>query len=225
MSDDYGADRGLALLYLPEADRSAMRALFAISAAMGAVLRSTDEPMIGRIRLAWWREQLEALTLEAPAPAEPRLVAAQALLLPRGISGKDLAGLEQGWERMLDPFPWSVETSEGIWFRGVLAFGLAARLLGSPSEPLQKMGGLWALTDAARYCSDPATRALLLERAATIARGLKGMRFASRLRPLSMLGALALRDIARHARGAPIEREGTPGRAWTMLKHRLSGRL
>lgn len=222
MTEDYGVDRGLALLYVPAADRPAMRALFALSAAMGAVLRSTGEPMVGQIRLAWWREQLEALTPESPVPAEPRLRAAQALLLPRGISGKDLAGLEQGWERMLDPFPWSVETTEGIWFRGVLAFGLAARILGMPNEKLQQAGGLWALADAARYCSDPATRTLLIERARTIARGLAGTRFPARLRPLSMLGALAMRDVAR---GEPVEPEGTPGRAWTMLRHRITGRL
>lgn len=222
MSEDYGADRGLALLHVPAPDRAAMKALFEISAAMGAVLRSTGEPMIGKIRLAWWREQLEALTPDSPAPDEPRLKAAQALLLPRGISGKDLAGLEQGWERMLDPFPWSVETTEGIWFRGVLAFGLAARVLGSPNEKLQQAGGLWALTDAARYCSDPETRGLLIERAAKIARGLEGARFPKRLRSLSMLGALAMRDVAR---GEPVEPEGTPGRAWTMLRHRLTGRL
>ncbi|MEO6433134.1 MAG: squalene/phytoene synthase family protein [Sphingomicrobium sp.] len=222
MSEDYGADRGLALHYLPEADRPAMKALFALSAAMGAVLRSTEEPMIGQIRLAWWREQLEALTPDSPAPAEPRLRAAQVLLLPRGILGKDLAGLEQGWERMLDPFPWSVETTEGIWFRGVLAFGLAARILGTPNETLQQAGGVWALTDAARYCSDAATRGLLIERARKIAPSLDGARFAKRLRPLSMLGALAMRDVAR---GEPIEPEGTPGRAWTMLKHRITGRF
>lgn len=215
-------DLDLATLYVPAADRPAFTALVNLSRAMADVVRTTSEPMVGRIRLAWWREQIEALSLDAPAPAEPRLQAARELLLPRGISGKDLAGLEQGWERMLDPFPWSVETSEGIWFRGVLAFGLAARLLGSPSEELQKLGGLWALTDAARHCSDPETRALLLARGQVIARGIGRTRFPGRLRPLSMLGALALRDLRR---GEPIEPEGTPGRAWTMIRHRLTGRL
>lgn len=216
------SDLDLAALYVPAADRPAFAALVDLSRAMADVVRTTSEPMVGRIRLAWWREQLQALSADSPPPAEPRLRAAQALLLSRGISGADLAGLEQGWERMLDPFPWSVETSEGIWFRGVLAFGLAARLLGSPSERLQKLGGLWALTDAARHCSDRETRTLLIGRARTIARGLERTRFPRRLRPLSMLGALAMRDCQR---GEPIEPEGTPGRAWTMIRHRLTGRL
>lgn len=206
---------------MPADQRAAMTALFRISAAMGGVLRTTTDPMIAQIRLAWWRERLEELETQ-PAPAEPRLAAAQRLLLPRGISGADLVALETGWARMLDPFPWSVETSEGIWFRGVKAFGLAARLLGSPDERLQQAGGLWALVDAARHCSDPETRGLLIERARTIAKGLEGTRFPARLRPLSMLAALAMRDLAR---GEPFEPEGTPGRALAMLRHRLSGRL
>ena len=189
---------------------------------MGSVLRTTTEPMVARIRLAWWRERLEELDAGKATPGEPRLEAARTLILPRGISGHDLAGLADGWERLLDPFPWSVETSEGIWLRGLLAFGLAARLLGRSDERLQQAGALWALVDAARHCSDAETRGLLVERARTIAKGLKGAKFDRRLRPLSMLAALAMRDLAR---GEPFEPEGTPGRALTMIRHRLTGRL
>ena len=222
LSGELGADRALALLYVPAANRPALTALFRLSVAMGSVLRTTTEPMIARIRLAWWREQLEELDLGATTPAEPRLEAARTLILPRGISGKDLAGLADGWERLLDPFPWSVATSEGIWLRGLLAFGLAARLLGRPDERLQQAGGLWALVDAARHCSDAETRRLLVERARTIAKGLKGAKFEPMLRPLSMLAALAMRDLSR---GEPFEPEGTPARALTMVRHRLIGRL
>ena len=189
---------------------------------MGQVLRTTTEPMIAQIRLAWWRERFLELDDGRAAPAEPRLEAAQRLLLPLGISGEDLAELADGWERMLDPFPWTIETSEGIWFRGLKAFGLGARILGCPDARLQQAGGLWALVDAARYCSDPETRALLVERASIIARGLKSARFEPRLRPLSMLASLAVRDLGR---SGPFEPEGTPGRALTMLNHRLLGRL
>jgi hypothetical protein len=37
-----------------------------------------------------------------------------------------------------------------------------------------------------------------------------------------MLAAVAVRDVRK---GEPFEAEGTPGRAATMLRHRLSGRL
>ena len=62
------------------------------------------EPALAAIKLAWWREQLEKLDTEAP-PAEPRLQAARAELLPRGIKGEELAALEMGWAALLDESP------------------------------------------------------------------------------------------------------------------------
>ena len=199
-----------------------MQALFLIDAAMGEVVRSTHEPMLGPIRLAWWRERLEELDKGSAAPAEPRLQQAVNELLPRGVSGQDLAKLEAGWLRLFDPFPWGAETSEAIWLRGNLLFGIGARLLGAPNERLQAAGGLWALVDVARHCSGEASRAMLLKQARGFAQGLGGARFDPALRPLSMIAALAVRDSRR---GEQFEPEGTPARAAAMLRHRLSGRL
>ena len=56
---------------------------------MGDVLRTTREPMLGPIRLAWWRERLEELDESGEAPAEPRLQAVVRELLPRAVSGRD----------------------------------------------------------------------------------------------------------------------------------------
>ena len=217
-----GADIGLALTYVPVRDRSALAALFAIDRAMGDVVRTTKEPMLGPIRLAWWRERLEELDEGTAAPAEPRLQQAQRELIPRGVTGRELAALESGWLRLFDPFPWTVQTSEAIWFRGNLLFGLGARLLGRADERIQGAGGLWTLVDAARHCTDAESRATLIEQARSFARGLAGVRFPGPLRPLSMLTALAMRDCRRRE---PFQREGTPGRAAAMLRHRFSGRL
>ena len=217
-----GADLGLALTYVPLRDRGALAALFAIDRAMGDVVRSTKEPMLGPIRLAWWRERLEELDEGDAAPAEPRLQQVERELIPRGVSGRELAALEGGWLRLFDLFPWTVQTSEAIWFRGNLLFGLAARIVGRAEERIQGAGGLWALVDAARHCSDPASRTMLIDQARAFARGLSGVRFPGTLRPLSMMTVLAMRDVRR---GEPFEREGTPGRAAAMLRHRFSGRL
>jgi phytoene synthase len=116
-----------------------------IDAAMSDVVRSTREPMLGPIRLAWWRERLEELEKSGAAPAEPRLQEVKRELIPRGVSGDDLAGLEAGWLRLFDPFPWGVEASEAIWLRGNLLFGLGGRLLGGADEEIRRSGGLWAL--------------------------------------------------------------------------------
>jgi phytoene synthase len=123
---------------------------------------------------------------------------------------------------LFDPFPWNAETSEGIWVRGNLLFGLGARLLGRGDERVQAAGGLWALIDAARHCSDAESRRMLVDQARKFARPLGRSRFPRPLRSLSMLTALAIRDCRR---GEPFEPEGTPGRALTMLRHRIGGRL
>ena len=217
-----GADIGLALTYAPLPNRGALAALFSLDRAMGDVVRTTKEPLLGPIRLAWWRERLEELDDDGTAPAEPRLQQAAAELIPRGVTGRELAALESGWLRMFDPFPWTVQTSEAIWFRGNLLFGLGARVVGRADARIQGAGGLWTLVDAARHCSDPQSRAMLVEQARSFARGLAGVRFPGLLRPLSTLTVLAIRDCRR---GEPFEREGTPGRAAAMLRHRFSGRL
>ncbi|HEX3676081.1 MAG TPA: hypothetical protein VHU79_01610 [Sphingomicrobium sp.] len=217
-----GADLGLALTYVPLRNRGALAALFAIDMAMGGVVRTTKEPMLGPIRLAWWRERLDELDEATGAPAEPRLQAVERELLPRRVSGHDIAALEDGWLRLFDPFPWDVETSEAIWLRGNLLFGLGARVLGDPDEQIQAAGGLWALVDVARHLSDAPSREMLLGQARDFAKGLAGTSFASKLRPLSMLTALAMRDCRQ---SAPFEVEGSPRRVAAMLRHRLSGRL
>jgi phytoene synthase len=189
---------------------------------MGDVVRTTTEPQLGAIRLAWWRERLEELDAGTRAPAEPRLHAVEAELLPLGVRGSDLAGLERGWVSLFDPFPWESGTSEAIWFRGRLLFALGAQILARTDDPIEEAGGLWALTDVARHCSDPASRALLLGQARTFARQLAGTRFPVSLRPLAMLAVLAARDVLR---GEPFEPEGAPARAAAMLRHRLGGRF
>ena len=189
---------------------------------MADVLRSTSEPMIGQIRLAWWRERLEELDAGQAAPAEPRLLAVERELIPLGVRGSDIAKLERGWVALFDPFPWDVGTAEAIWFRGRLLFALAAQLVGRTDDAIEGAGGLWALVDAARHCSDPASREMLLRQARTFARGLGGARFAGPLRPLSMLAVMAARDVGA---GEPFEPEGTPARAYQMMMHRVTGRF
>ena len=215
-------DKKLAFAYLPARHRPAIEALFEIDAAMGDVVRTTSEPMVGQIRLAWWRERLEELDSAGDAPAEPRLQAVRRELTVRGVAGHDLAGLERGWVRLFDEFPWDTGTAEAIWFRGRLLFAIGAQLLARTDDAIEGAGGLWALVDAARHCSDDDSREMLLAQARTFAKGLGGTRLPSALRPLSMLAALAIRDVRRDQ---PFELEGTPGRAAAMLRHRLTGRL
>lgn len=222
LTRELSADRALALSYVPTRHRAAIEALFLIDAAMGDVVRTTSDPMLGQIRLAWWRERLEQLGADVAVPAEPRLRGVRRELIARGIMGSELARLERGWVAMFDAFPWDAGTAEAIWFRGRQLFAIGAELLDRTDDAIEGAGGLWVLIDAARHCSDAASRTLLLDQARTLARSLDGVRFPSALRPLSMLAALAVRDCRS---GQPFEREGSAGRLFAALRHRWSGRL
>src|SRR5215210_353370 len=94
-------DRDLVRLHWPVELRPAFDALFDIDDAMGAVVARATEPALAAIKLAWWREQLEELD-QGKVPAEPRLRAAAAELVRRGIKGAELTALEAGWATLLD---------------------------------------------------------------------------------------------------------------------------
>ena len=140
-----GADRELALVHVPSSLRDAFAALFTLDAAMGDVVARSTEPALGRIKLAWWRERLEALDSEPP-PAEPRLRAAADHLVAKGIKGADLAGLEPGWATLLDP---NIDP-QLVAMRGAILFAVGGRLLGSADAMLGDAGALYALASVGR---------------------------------------------------------------------------
>ena len=205
-----GADRALILRLLPAELRPAFEALFQVDAAMGDVVARATQPALGAVKLAWWRERLEELD-QGIVPAEPRLRAVAEHLLPRGISGADLAPLEDGWSTLLEE---RVEPRR-IAERGAALFRLGGRLLGAEDDKLWNAGALAALVSVGR-------RGLpeLLDQARDHERPLGRHRFVRRLRPITALARLAVRDLKS---GPPFEREGTPPRVAAMLRHRWSG--
>ena len=199
-------DRDLVRLYWPSELRPAFDALFEIEDALAEVVTSSTQPALGAIRLAWWREALERL--DTSPPPEPRLQAAATELLPRGITGHEIAALEDGWATLLEEEPDPARVTE----RGARLFGFAAKLLGSQHEMLGAAGRLYAGVDVARRGLWNPVKGVI---------GLGGQRFPLRLRPLTAWSALAARDLRRG--GPPFESEATPGRAAALLFHRLFG--
>ncbi len=204
-----GADRELALLHAPAKVRAALEALWALDAAMGDVVARTSEPALGAIKLAWWRERLEQLD-QAPPPAEPRLEAAARELLPRGVSGARLAGLEAGWAALLQPEIDSAAVAE----RGALLFAIGGELLDGSDSSLGDAGALYALASVGRRGVPE-----LLGPARGYFQRISGHRFGRQVRPLTMLARAAARDLSRQ------ETEGSPARVTAMLAHRWSGRI
>jgi phytoene synthase len=171
---------------------------------MADVVSQSTQPALGAIKLAWWRERLTELD-EGRVPAEPRLQAAAAELLPRGITGAELAQLEDGYLALLQE---PVEAEPALQ-RGVRLFEMASRLLGSSSMDLGVSGRLYAAGQLQRRRLAPPGAFVV-----TQMRGIPG-----KLRPLTALAVLARRDLNRD------EREATPARALAILRHRLTGRI
>jgi phytoene synthase len=212
-------DRLLALSYVPSARRAAIGALWRLDAALAAVLAAGRDPMISRIKLAWWREALERLDRER-APAEPVLQALAGQVLPLNVCGKELAAMVDGWEVLLSDAPLTpaeLETYAGQ--RGALLFTLSARLLCETGDGAVWDGGrAWALVDLARRVGNEADgRAALAAARLCCGSG----RWRSRLRPLGMLAMLARRDSGAEWGRLPVQ--GSPKRMLRMLGHRVSG--
>ncbi|MEA3014123.1 MAG: hypothetical protein QOD42_2668 [Sphingomonadales bacterium] len=210
---DLDPDRQLALAYVPARVRPALEALWRLDVAFAAILAAGREPIASRLRLAWWREALEALDREA-APAEPLLRALAALVLPAGLQGAELARMAEGWEILLSDQPLTAdEQARYASLRGGLLFDLSARLLGVADFPVAPSGELWALVDLARHGSG--------RDSVRLAAAESQARWPRALRPLGMLAALARRDSDRP--GKPWEKQGNPARMLRMIRHRLTG--
>jgi phytoene synthase len=218
MTPDLDPDRRLALAYAPARARAGLDALWRLDVTLGAVLAGGREPMVARIRLAWWREALERLDT-APPPPEPVLRALAVHVLPGGVAGAALAAMEEGWSILLAEAALDAEALQTYAkARGGLLFRHSARLLGAADE-FEPAGARWALVDLARRTARPAEAAAALEAAASIARDAA---WPKQLRPLAMLSLLARRDVERRSR--PLERQGAPGRMLRLMKYRLTGR-
>lgn len=211
-------DLGFALGSAPEPVRAGLLALWALDEALGKVLTTGREPMISRIRLAWWREALERLDREPP-PKEPVLEAVAAQLLTAGIKGAELSAMEEGWLVLLGDEPIEAEALDTYAARrGSLMFAFSARLLGAPDAQVTAAGAAWALVDLARHSMElhDVEAALAAARARPLPR-----RWPRPLRPLGMLAVLAERD--RRRAPAAWEPPGAPPRTARMLRHRLTG--
>ncbi len=189
----------LATLYAPAGVRPALVSLFALDAALRNITETVSDPMVGAIRLAWWRDALRALD-GGRAPDEPHLQAIAKFVLPMGVSGADLAGLEERWgcrlASDLDETGERAAEAEG----GALLFGLAGRLLGGDEALAAALGRGWA-----------------------VGQGWNGI-VVGALRPLLALAMLGMRDAEDVAAGRPRAARAGAGRQLRMLWAVASGR-
>lgn len=185
----------LALSYAPVRSRAALDALFALDTALGNVLRTTREPLVGQMRLAWWREALERLDASG-APAEPVLQSLTAEILPLGITGRLLSEMVEAWEPLLgDIGAGSIDDHARL--RGRALFTMAGMAVGAGSgDPVGGAGEGWALADLAANLSDAVLAGRARECAATLLAHAHRSRWSRNGRALGALALIADRRLS-----------------------------
>lgn len=179
----------VAVAYAPRRTRDAWLGLLALDTRLAQVVRETREPMLGQIRLAWWRERLS----EAPAK-RPK---GEPLLALLGDDSGRLVPLVDAWEAMLGEAPLPRATiaafAEG---RAQALAGLAAALgLQAAAGDTAQVGRSWALADLALRLSHPQEREHASALIAAEDRNLP--RLPREMRPLVVLHGLAVRELRR----------------------------
>ena len=185
----------LALAWCGSDVREPLRVALQLDRRLARIVTRTTEPMLGQMRLAWWRD-----ALAQPAAERPRGdVVLDGIGLHWAAKEAALIAMVDGWEIFV-----SAQTlcqSEAVDF-GMARGAFFAALVPENAERMAMAGSRWALADAAAAMSDGD------ERAAIIAAGLANIRrtantsmpFPKGLRGLAVLDALAQRALERGGR-------------------------
>lgn len=134
----------LAVAYAPRAVRGALSLLLRFDARFASVVGKATEPMIGQMKLAWWRDALLREPGERPK-GEP-------LLGELGEFGSQIpaSAVEQllsAWDILLTADQWSSETiNEFSDLRGSAIFKTYADMVAAPCD-VSSLGAAWAADD------------------------------------------------------------------------------
>jgi phytoene synthase len=175
--------------------RGPLAAALLLDRRLARIVGRTGEPMLGQMRLAWWRD-----ALGTPAGARPRGDAVlDAIALHWAGREAALAAMVDGWEVLVTAERLGPSEAEALG-RGRGAFFVALAPDASPDDRrrLEAAGRRWALADAAAGVSDEAERAVLV--AAGLAEAGGAGRIPQHLRGLALLEGLALRALGRGGR-------------------------
>lgn len=215
-------ERWLSVQWVAAPLRPALLAVHALDLELQRVVAEARETMLAEIRLAWWREQLQALAAGANAPAEPHLQALHAEVLPLGVDLAALAAIEAGFQPLLDTGAQLdalalAEARGQPLFQALLRIALqrpaddaedaAAALAGTRWALARLWRGGWGQVDSRLQTLAPPPFPLPPEVPLPA--------------PLLTLDALAAEDWERMQRGKALRRIAAPVRQWKMLRAAL----
>jgi phytoene synthase len=185
----------LALAWTPQKVREPLRIAFELDQRLARIVARTTEPMLGQMRLAWWRE-----ALAKPLGDRPK---GDAVL---DAIGNHWAGREAALTAMIDG--WEVlMITERLSFSDAASFaelrsGFFAALAPLEADVVQARIRLaairWALADAVTGVSEPQERSVMM--AAASQKVSDRAQLPKAMRGLAVLDALAQRSINRGGR-------------------------
>lgn len=183
----------LALAYAPAAARPVWCSVLALDARLARVVRDAREPLIGQIRLAWWRERLAEDSSAWPA-GEPLL----ALLREWRNEQGTLGAVVDGWEVLLGDAPLDADSLLAAADGRAAGLVAAAVQLGEAghAQAVRALGRSWALADLAHNLTDPTERASLAELAARAPAPAQSL-------PRVLRPAVVLEGLSRRPRSGP----------------------
>jgi phytoene synthase len=172
-------------------NRDPWLAALALDGRIGRMVLGASEPMLGQVRLAWWRDQLGKPIDDRPR-GDPLLD-----LIGQCWHGREAAllALVDGWEALLGDRPLAeADMMRFVAGRGDLARGLVD-LLSHPDHALEaaRAGELWALADLAIHAQGEDERSYALEQGAH--RANRPLSLPRTTRPLAVIGGLARRSL------------------------------
>jgi len=180
----------LALAYAQVSSRQPFLAFFALDARLAGIVRAASEPVLGQLRLAWWRDRLAEEHALWPA-GEPVLAALHSWMGQHHGLGE----LVDGWEAMLGEAPLSDHALAQHATGRAAAFAALAGLTGceAAAEDAGRMGHNWGLADLAAHVTHGDEQAAAAQLMAH--RNWNQTALPRALRPLTVLHGLARREI------------------------------
>ncbi|MHB8284224.1 MAG: phytoene/squalene synthase family protein [Caulobacteraceae bacterium] len=143
-------ERWLASRFIADPQRRAVVvALYALNYELARVGETVTQALTGEIRLAWWREQLEAAVAGAKTSPHPVLLALGPDLKSGRLPSALLDALVEARHADFEPAPFEDDAALARYMDGTAGamMGLAARAL-SPEAPLRAVveaGRAWSL--------------------------------------------------------------------------------
>lgn len=192
-NDDYlPPEAELAIAWSAPKVRGPLTTALQLDRRLARIVARTTEPMLGQMRLAWWREALAKPV--ADRPRGDRVLDA----IGTHWAGQEsaLVAMIDGWEVLVTATSLGpAEIDSFAAGRGAFFGALHSDNASADAARAALAGYRWALADAAAGVSDAGERAALV--AAALAQDGKGGRMPSGLRGLAVLEALALRALKR----------------------------